>query len=66
MKSMREDILKIRRDMEIIKKMLMSKMEEDSEGELTDWAKEELDKARKTPESQYVSLENVKKRILKK
>ena len=64
---MREDLMKLRRDMEIIKKLLMSQRRmEDSEGELTDWAKNELKEARKEPDSKYVSLENVKKRILKK
>ncbi len=34
------------------------------EGELTDWAKNELEEARKTPSSQYTSHEEVKRKIL--
>ena len=64
---MREDLMKLRRDMEIVKKILISqKRVEDDAGELTDWAKNEIEEARKTPESKYVSLEEVKKKILKK
>ena len=67
MQYIRQDLMKLRRDMEIIKRILMSqRKEEDDEGELTEWAKEELEEARKTPESKYVSLEEVKKRISKK
>jgi len=62
-----QDLTKLRRDIEIIKNLLVSQGKiEDDEGELTDWAKNELDEARRTPESEYVSLEQVKKRILKK
>ena len=62
-----QDLTKLRRDIEIIKNLLISqrKIEED-EGELTEWAEKELEEARKTPESKYISLEEVKKRILKK
>ncbi|MBS3084201.1 hypothetical protein J4423_05325 [Candidatus Pacearchaeota archaeon] len=38
----------------------------DDEGELTDEFKERLEKARKTPISEYVSHEEVKRRILAK
>ncbi len=67
MQFIRQDLTKLRRDMEIIKRLLISqrKIEHDG-GELTDWAKNELEEARKTPELKYVSLEEVKKRISKK
>ena len=47
-------------DVQILKNVILS------EGDLTDWAKEELAKARALPDSEYVSLEEVKKRILAK
>ena len=39
---------------------------EDDEGELTVEFKEELENRRHTPESEYISFEDVKKRVLKK
>ncbi len=54
------DMEKIRRDLDLIKNILMS------EGELTDWAKKELRRARKGPQDSYVSLDVVKKRVLAK
>jgi|GEM_PF-1083489 len=56
-----ERLIKLARDIEIIKGLLMPKV--DDEGELSDWAKNELERARNTPESEYVSLDEVKKRI---
>jgi len=53
-----EDLLKMKRELDFIKMILMS------EGELTPWAKKALNKARARPESEYVSLEETKKRIL--
>ena len=62
-----EDIKQLIQDVEMLKEILFyNKNLQDPEGELTDWAKNELDEARRTPESEYVSLEQVKKRILKK
>tara|TARA_Y100000310_G_C20600424_1_gene772716 strand:- start:219 stop:422 length:204 start_codon:yes stop_codon:yes gene_type:complete len=55
-----EDINKIKTDLEIIKTLLLQK---DPEGELSDWAKEELEKARSEPEENYTSLEDLKKEI---
>ena len=67
MQYIRQDLMKLKREMEIIKRLLISqRRNEDYEEELTDWAKEELEEARNTPESKYVSLEEVKKRIIKK
>lgn len=63
-----EDLRKLLRDVAQIKQMLIAEKEERKmeEVELTDWAKEELEEARKRPESEYASLEEVKKRILSK
>ncbi len=55
-----EKLAKISRDVELIKNILMSA------GELSDWAKNQLEIARKTPRSEYISHEEVKKRILSK
>ena len=61
MKSMREDIVKLRRDVKIIKRILMSQKEdEDDEGELTDWAKSEIEEARKRKKKiSHESAENM-------
>ncbi|MEK6860657.1 MAG: hypothetical protein AABY07_01680 [Nanoarchaeota archaeon] len=63
-----EDLKKLMKDVEQIKEMLIAEKEEKEveEIELTDWAKNELEKARKTPRSEYISHEEVKKRILRK
>ena len=36
----------------------------DSEGEITDWVKKELDEARQVPDSELISSEEVKRMIL--
>ena len=59
-KTLQKDMEKIKRDVELIKNILMS------EGELTDWAKKELKNARNEPESRYISHENLRKRIFSK
>ena len=56
-----EDIEKIKNDLEIIKSILIRK---DPEGELSDWAKEELAKARAEPRENYISHEEVKRMVL--
>jgi len=48
-KDMREDIKKLIIDVALIKNAFLN------EGELSDWAKEELKKAREEKESEYVS-----------
>ena len=60
------DLKKLMKDVEQIKEILIEQKEEKEmeEIELTDWAKNELEEARKRPEKEYISLENVKKRIL--
>ena len=65
-RSINEKLTKLLRDVELIKQILLAEKEETGEVELTDWAKEQLEKARKTPRSEYISHEEVKKRILKK
>ena len=59
MKSMKEDIVIIRRDMEFIKEILLS---ERQELELTDWARKELEEARERKKK--ISHEEVKNMIL--
>ena len=49
-KDLREDIKKLMIDVAIIKNTLLNEIE------LTDWAKEELKKAREENESEYISL----------
>ena len=55
-----DDLRQLIQDVRLLKNVLLS------EGELTDWAKGELSKARALPDSEYVSLEDVEKRILAK
>ena len=51
LKQINENLIMLSKDMELIKNVLLS------EGELTDWAKEELAKAREENEDEYISLE---------
>ncbi|MDO8516678.1 MAG: hypothetical protein Q7S33_00995 [Nanoarchaeota archaeon] len=59
-----KDLEQIRIDIELIKGLLMPKVDE--EGELSDWAKNELKRARNMPESECISFDEVKKRIKNK
>jgi len=45
---------------------LRADLEVEDDGELTDWAKKELTKARKTPIEKYVSLDEIKQKVLAK
>lgn len=63
-KSINENIIKLMKDMELVKGLLTMKV--DDEGELSDWAKKELMEARKAPKSENISHDELKKRILKK
>jgi len=56
-KVIHKDLLKLMREVEQIKQMLISRG--DDEGELTDWAKEELERARSEPEDSYTHLEDL-------
>lgn len=60
-----KDIKKLMEDVALIKQVL-SINKKDPEGELTDWAKKQLKIARQTPESEYISHEEIRKRILAK
>ena len=51
--TLHRDMERIRRDVELIKNILMS------EGELTSWAKDALREARGEKESKYTDLENL-------
>ncbi len=57
------DIEQIKSDLALIKEILIPK---DEDGELTDWAKEELEKARNESRESYTSHEEVKRRIFSK
>ena len=56
---MHKDLEDLKRDMAIIKHILSE------EGKLSGYAQKELQEARKTPESEYIKHEDLKKRILK-
>lgn len=59
-----ERLVKLSRDIELIKSLLMLKADE--EGELSDWAKNEIEKARNTPESECISFDEVKDKLRNK
>lgn len=52
-KDLRENIKKLMIDVALIKNAFLN------EGELTDWAKEELKKAREENKSEYISLDKL-------
>ncbi|MEK6891648.1 MAG: hypothetical protein AABX25_00530 [Nanoarchaeota archaeon] len=56
---MHKDLEDLKQDVALIKHMLSE------EGRLSDYAKKSLEEARKTPESEYIKHEDLKKRILK-
>ncbi|MEK6888680.1 MAG: hypothetical protein AABW80_01085 [Nanoarchaeota archaeon] len=62
------DLRRLIKDVAQIKEMLIAEKEkrEMEEMELTDWAKNELGEARERPKSSYVSMEDVKRKILAK
>jgi len=61
------EIKQLIQDVAMLKEILLSTVHRnDSEGELSDWANEELKIARKIPISEFISLEEVKNRILKR
>ncbi|MFH1586103.1 MAG: hypothetical protein ABIB79_05030 [archaeon] len=62
-----QDIKELMADVEMIKAILLShRPYPDPEGELTDWAKKELEEARKVPDSEMISHEEFEKRLLSK
>ena len=59
------DLRQLILDVKLMKEILLSgKLYYDYEGELSDWAKEELVKARETPDSEYISMEEIEKEFL--
>ncbi len=61
--SLRQEMHEVKTEVHEVKEM---HIQLDDEGELTEEAKERIEKARKTPISQYISHEEVKKKILAK
>lgn len=60
-----EELKQLIQDVAVLKEVIFyNKNLQDPEGELSDWAKKQLKKARETPESEYVSLDDAKKRTL--
>ena len=57
------DFKKLTRDVEAIKTYLLPLR--DDEGELTDWAKKELARARATPLEDHISMERIEEEFLK-
>ena len=60
------DFNKLIQDVAMIKHFLIGSSVSDPEGELSDWAKKELSEARKIPNSENISLEEMEQRILSK
>tara|TARA_Y100000031_G_C7985372_1_gene276645 strand:+ start:218 stop:421 length:204 start_codon:yes stop_codon:yes gene_type:complete len=54
-----EDLTKLKRDIELIKNILSE------DYELSDWAKKELEEARKVPDSELISMNEIEKEFLK-
>ena len=61
----KEIISKLVSDVAMIKDYLLYSKEDD-EGELTDWAKQELADARKIPDSENISIEELEREIFAK
>ena len=55
-----EDLRQLIQDVTLIKNILLSS----EEVELTDWAKKELAEARKVPDSELISMEEIEKEFL--
>ena len=53
-----KNVMKLRNDMAYLKHIL------EEEYELSDWAKKELEEARETPDSEYISQEDMEKEFL--
>ena len=56
---MHKDLEELRRDVDVIKHILSE------EGKLSKYARKQLEEARKTPDSEYIKHEDLKKRIFK-
>ncbi len=64
MGNINQEILNKLNQLQIDIEFIKENIEED--GELTEWAEKELDEARKRPNSEKISHEEVKRRILAK
>ena len=53
LKTIHKDVVRLYTDIELIKNILLE------EYELSDWAKKEIKKARETPESEYIDLNDL-------
>ena len=59
------DLKKLILTVEMMKEVLLSRrLHSDYEGELSDWSKKKLEEARKAPDSEYVSMEEIEKEFL--
>jgi len=59
--NLKENLERLTRDVDLLKKLFQIRVNE--EGELSEWAKVELEEARKEPDKELISLENLKKEI---
>ena len=67
LETIHKEIKELIADIEEIKCFLYSlRYYHDPEGELSDWAKKELEEARKTPRNKSISMDDVEKMILNK
>lgn len=62
MRDVRDDLAQLRKDVALIKDVLLLSGK-DPEGELSEWAIQELAEAREIPDSENISLEDLKKEI---
>ncbi len=63
MKISKNEFMQLVHDVAMIKAFLMPS-KKDPEGELTDWAKNELAEARKIPDSELISMEDIEKEFM--
>ncbi len=61
-----DEIKQLIRDVALIKEILFfNKLIKDPEGDLSEWARSELENSRKSSGTDYISIENLKKKILR-
>ena len=58
------DFNKLIQDVAMIKHFLIGSSVSDPEGELSDWAKKELEKTENTPNSDLISMEEIEREFL--
>tara|TARA_Y100000034_G_scaffold122730_1_gene168549 strand:+ start:2280 stop:2492 length:213 start_codon:yes stop_codon:yes gene_type:complete len=60
-----KEIRQLIQDVALLKEILLFNISrKDPEGELSDWAKKELEKSRKTSDKEYISMEEIEKEFL--